>query len=85
MEIRIGGIHAPARIARDSESDYATIMQVLTAYVRQNAPWPPNRQESLSQRRMEAPPNKDVSSKAEQLRKTRKRRTWENHPPISRR
>jgi uncharacterized protein YjbI with pentapeptide repeats len=41
LEIRLGGIYALERIARDSpERDYRTIMEVLTAYVRENAPWP---------------------------------------------
>lgn len=34
MEIRLGGIYALERIARDSERDFWTIMEVLTAYVR---------------------------------------------------
>lgn len=29
------------RIAKDSPEDYWTIVEVLTAYVRQHAPWPP--------------------------------------------
>ncbi len=38
LEIRLGGIYALERIARDSfERDYMTIMEVLTAYVRENA------------------------------------------------
>src|SRR5215212_154764 len=37
FEIRIGGIYALERIARESEEDYEPIMDVLTAYVRQNA------------------------------------------------
>lgn len=41
LEIRLGGIYALERIARDSSKDHWTIMEVLTAYVRQNAPWPP--------------------------------------------
>jgi hypothetical protein len=41
FEIRLGGIYALERIARDSERDYWPIMEVLTAYVRQHAPWPP--------------------------------------------
>jgi hypothetical protein len=48
LEVRLGGIYALERIARDSLEmenspgrDYATIMDVLTAYVRENAPWPP--------------------------------------------
>jgi hypothetical protein len=42
LEIRLGGIYALERIARDSpERDYSTVMEVLMAYVRENAPWPP--------------------------------------------
>jgi Pentapeptide repeats (8 copies) len=41
FEIRIGGIYALERIARESEEYYWPIMEILTAYVRQNAPWPP--------------------------------------------
>jgi Pentapeptide repeats (8 copies) len=40
-EIRLGGIYALERIARESEEDHWPIMEVLTAYVRQHAPWPP--------------------------------------------
>src|SRR5215208_3696592 len=44
LEIRLGGIYALERIAWDSpERDYSTVMEVLTAYVRENtpqAPWP---------------------------------------------
>jgi uncharacterized protein YjbI with pentapeptide repeats len=41
LEVRLGGIYALERIARDSEKDHGPIMEVLTAYVRENAPWPP--------------------------------------------
>lgn len=37
IEVRLGGIYALERIARDSPRDHWTIMEVLTAYVRQNA------------------------------------------------
>jgi uncharacterized protein YjbI with pentapeptide repeats len=43
FEIRVGGIYALERIARESEEDHRPIMEVLTAYIRQNAPWPPRR------------------------------------------
>jgi uncharacterized protein YjbI with pentapeptide repeats len=43
IEIRLGGIYALERIARDSEQDHWPIMEVLTAYVRQNSPWPPDK------------------------------------------
>jgi hypothetical protein len=39
FEIRVGGIYALERIARESEEDYWPIMEILTAYVRQHAPW----------------------------------------------
>ena len=41
FEVRIGGIYALERISRESEEDYWPIMEILTAYVRQHAPWPP--------------------------------------------
>jgi uncharacterized protein YjbI with pentapeptide repeats len=41
LEVRLGGIYALERIAKDSPRDRWTIMEVLTAYVRENAPWPP--------------------------------------------
>jgi hypothetical protein len=41
LELRLGGIYALARIARESEEDHWPIMEVLTAYVRQHAPLGP--------------------------------------------
>jgi uncharacterized protein YjbI with pentapeptide repeats len=38
LEVRLGGIYALERIAKDSEKDHWTIMEVLTAYVREHAP-----------------------------------------------
>ena len=39
IEVRLGAIYALERLARDSERDHWTIMEVLCAYVRENAPW----------------------------------------------
>ncbi len=39
LAIRLGGIYALERIARDSERDHWPIMEVLTSFVRQKAPW----------------------------------------------
>ncbi len=39
FEVRLGGIYALERIARDSERDHWPVMEVLTAYVRENSPW----------------------------------------------
>jgi hypothetical protein len=37
LEVRLGGIFALERLSRDSPRDYWVIIEVLTAYVRQNA------------------------------------------------
>jgi hypothetical protein len=39
-EVRLGGIYALERIAKDSAPDGATIAEVLTAFIRGRAPWP---------------------------------------------
>ncbi len=39
LEVRLGGIYALERIAKDSPKDHWTIMEVLTAYVREQARW----------------------------------------------
>ena len=38
LEIRLGGIYALEKIARDYEDYHWTIMEILTAYVRENSP-----------------------------------------------
>jgi uncharacterized protein YjbI with pentapeptide repeats len=38
-EARLGGIYALERLAVDSEREYWPVMEVLTAYVRENAAW----------------------------------------------
>lgn len=38
LQIRLGGIYALERIARESPKDHWPIMEVLTAFVRENAP-----------------------------------------------
>ena len=48
IEVRLGGIYALERIARDSERDHWTVMEVLTAYGRKNAAWK-NTQEARSE------------------------------------
>ena len=45
LEVRIGAIYALERIAQDSDRDHVQIMEILCAYIRQNAPsdvepWP---------------------------------------------
>jgi Pentapeptide repeats (8 copies) len=43
LDVRIGGIYALERVARDSARDHPTVMEVLTAFVRGHSrePWPP--------------------------------------------
>ena len=43
LEVRLGGIYALERIARGSESDYWPVMELLTTYVRERAPWKESR------------------------------------------
>lgn len=38
LEVRLGAVYALERIARDSEEDYWPVIEILTAYVRENAP-----------------------------------------------
>ena len=42
MDVRIGGIFALERIARDSARDHPTVMEVLAAFIRNHSPeqWP---------------------------------------------
>ena len=42
LDVRIGGIYALERIARDSEKDHPAVMEVLTAFIREHSrePWP---------------------------------------------
>jgi hypothetical protein len=43
LAVRLGGIYTLARIARSSPEDRTAIVEVLAAYVRERAPWPPTR------------------------------------------
>ena len=44
IAIRLGGIYALERIAQDSGKDHWQVMEVLTAYVRENSPWDEHKQ-----------------------------------------
>lgn len=37
LDVRLGGIYALERIARDSQKDHWTVMEVLTAFIRENS------------------------------------------------
>jgi Pentapeptide repeats (8 copies) len=42
LEVRIGGIYALERVARDSAKDHPAVMEVLTTFIREHSqePWP---------------------------------------------
>jgi uncharacterized protein YjbI with pentapeptide repeats len=42
LTVRLGGVYALERIARDSPRDYGPVMEVLTAFARQESPLPAN-------------------------------------------
>jgi hypothetical protein len=41
LDVRLGGIYALGRIAKDSPADQRTIEEILAAYARAHSPWPP--------------------------------------------
>jgi len=47
LEIRVGGIYALEGIARESSEYYWPVMEILTAYVRENASWQETIQEPV--------------------------------------
>jgi hypothetical protein len=61
LEVRLGGIYALERIARDSERDHWPIMEVLTAYVRQHAAWKEEPQEENQEGQFK-PPAPDIQA-----------------------
>ncbi len=40
-DIRLGGIYALERLSKNSKADHWAIMETLSAFIRENAPWPP--------------------------------------------
>jgi hypothetical protein len=67
LELRLGGIYALERIARDSERDHWPIMEVLTAYVREHDSWkvanlPANQTKPIEQEQLPAPLAMDIQA-----------------------
>ena len=56
LDVRIGDIYALERVARDSPRDHPTVMEVLSAFIREHShkPWPEpdpaSREQELSTR-----------------------------------
>jgi uncharacterized protein YjbI with pentapeptide repeats len=57
LDVRIGGIYALERVARDSAEDHPTVMEVLAAFIREHSreQWPPSDAGSPEQERMTRP------------------------------
>jgi len=62
LDVRIGGIYALERVARDSARDHPTVMEVLTAFIREHSheQWPPS--DHLVSRRQERSTRPDVQA-----------------------
>jgi hypothetical protein len=45
LDVRLGGIYALERLTNDSPRDQAAVAEVLSAFVRGHAPWPPTRRD----------------------------------------
>jgi hypothetical protein len=60
LDVRIGGIYALERVARDSARDHPTVMDVLTAFIREHSheQWPPS--DHPASRGQERSPRPDV-------------------------
>jgi uncharacterized protein YjbI with pentapeptide repeats len=41
LDVRLGGIYSLERLARESPEDHPPIVEILAAFVREHAPWPP--------------------------------------------
>jgi uncharacterized protein YjbI with pentapeptide repeats len=81
FEIRIGGIYALERIARESEGDYGPIMEILTAYLRQNALLKSEKgtaEEGLDEE--ERTPDPDIQAIISVLRRLTSFYKWEREP-----
>jgi Pentapeptide repeats (8 copies) len=63
LEIRLGGIYALERIDKESpkRAYHSTVMEVLTAYIRENAPWPPKSSKSSEEDFIKPPEEAPVS------------------------
>src|SRR2546423_10739523 len=43
MDVRLGGLYSLERIAREAPDNHGPIVEILAAFVREHAPWPPRR------------------------------------------
>jgi Uncharacterized low-complexity proteins len=69
LEIRLGGIYALERIANESDKDYWQIMEILTAYVRNNSSFEVARKKNVAALAMDIQVEESTKSKAPKSRK----------------
>jgi uncharacterized protein YjbI with pentapeptide repeats len=74
LAVRLGGTYALERIARESKADHWPIMEILTAYVRVNAPW---KSETLLTQNYQAPHKLAVDIQATLTVLGRRTRTYD--------
>ena len=70
LEIRLGGIYALERLAKDSRKDQETVMEVLTAFVRENASLQKSKITSLNEgsiKKSDEPTEKDEGKIPEKI------------------
>ncbi len=82
-ETRIGGIYALERIARESDHEYWPVLEVLSAYVRDNAPWLAS--ESAAEEAYGGPqtsPRADIQAVLTILGRRRPPPVMPDHPPL---
>jgi hypothetical protein len=76
LAIRLGGIYALERIAKDSASDHWSVMEVLTAFVREHPHEKSNTLDRLTENRAETNPSADIQAVLTVV--GRRTRTWRN-------
>lgn len=83
IAIRFGGIYALEKIARVSPNDHWTVMEILTAYVREHASWknPEEAPVAAAEIKKEPPPAKDTQA----ILTVIMRRDWERDADQNRR
>ncbi|MFF3299122.1 pentapeptide repeat-containing protein [Streptomyces sp. NPDC001741] len=62
LDVRMGGIYALERIMQDSVRDRATVVSVLTAYVRRHAPFPAKGEEEERSASQDGQPPTDIEA-----------------------
>jgi Type II secretion system (T2SS), protein M/Pentapeptide repeats (8 copies) len=62
LAVRLGGIYALERISRESKMDYWPIMELLAAYIREHAPWPPSVLELAEEAGQKPKPAADIAA-----------------------